>query len=229
MRHNNTNKLFIVVMLLIVAAGAITFSQEAPPRPDPETVRAEHDKLLVKYGLKLPPEQELPEQYKWFQKIFAFIAGFIRDYAPLFLLVVAVIFVGLLFIMFKDVPGQFFPGRSKKTPEKNGEPVTLMAMTAPALYREALMRAREGDFEQALSLLHKASIRKLVTMGLVPPADHLTNKEIRRHITGNQRFYRSFHQLATQSELATFKHRAVDSGSFNRMKSLYDGSFGKEP
>jgi hypothetical protein len=229
MRRFKYKKLLCVVILLVATAGVMTRAQEATPQPDVERIKAEHEKLLVKYGLKLQLEKELPEQPPaWLRRLFGLIAKIIHDFAPVFLAAAAMIIIWLLFQMFRGVPGQFFPGRPRKVKEGSRQSKKGGSENASALYRWALEHAAKGEFEAALSCLHKASIRKLVAARLLPPADHLTNKEIRRHIAGHHSFHKTFHELAAQSELATFKHQAVDSGTFGRMKSLYDKSFGVE-
>ena len=228
MRPFKYKKLLCVVILFMTVSGAIALGQEATPQPDVERIKAEHEKLLVKYGLKLKLEKERPQPPTWLQRIIGFIAKIIHDFAPIFLAAAAMIIIWLLFQMFRGVPGQFLPGRSRKGKGGSQQPKKARPENASTLYRRALEHAAKGEFEAALSCLHKASIHKLVAARILPPADHLTNNEIRRQIAGHHSFHTTFHQLAAQSELATFNHQPVDSGTFSRMKSLYDKSFGGE-
>lgn len=225
MRHKLAARAALLLILVTIAAGALLMGQEAVKQPDPEHIKAQHEKLLIKHGLKI--RMEMPNvKVTWLHKAAQFFGRLFMDFAPILLALSFAALLLLIFWMTKDVPGNFRSTRRGKHKQSQSKPEPPAIKSAAQLYAEATRLAGAGDYQEALSFLHKASIFKLVTTAIIPPADHLTNNEIRRAIPGNHPWSRTFQQLAAQSELATFKGDAVDAATFERMKTLYDQNFG---
>ncbi len=229
MKNHNHRKHLTVILLLLIGSLLMATAQSAAPRPDPEKVAAEHRKLLIKYGFRQAAEAQPPEgALEYLRRIANSVMAFLSRYGIVVIIVIIILYILLLWSMFKDVPSSFTNDRARKRQGYREEPEKTETTPAGTLYTGAMAYAGQGDFERALSILHQLTIRKIVAAGLVPPADHFTNNELRKRIPQSHRFYRPFDILAAASELATFKKEPLDIVSFEQLKSSYDAVFGAD-
>ncbi len=143
---------------------------------------------------------------------------------PIVLIIIISILGGLIFLALRNVSPYYRKEYSQKAKNAKGKVGKTKLSSVEAIYKEAMLLAKEGKLNEATQWIHKAAFEDLKNKQILRRHTEYTNNDVKRLIQSKD-IYQPFCSIALWAEIASFSEKDVGREDFTRITQSFEHAF----